>query len=78
MFTVPQAQEKYLLLGGQSGILKVFDIKAQKFCYSLQDNVIGSEITKIIPLSGSQVMVLNADQNMSIYRISTKVNKKSG
>lgn len=59
-------------------MLKVFDIKAQKFCYSIQDNVLGSEITRIISLSGSQVMVLNADQNMNVYKISAKVNKKSG
>eukprot|EP00347_Sterkiella_histriomuscorum_P000004 403377554 len=70
--------EPYLLIGGQTGTLKIFDIKTQKFCFGLLDNCLNSEITKIIPASNNQIFVLNADQNLNVYKIINKTNKKTG
>lgn len=35
-----------------------------------------SEITKILALGNSKIVALNADQNLAIYEIAKKVNKK--
>ncbi|CDW89939.1 transducin beta-like protein 3 [Stylonychia lemnae] len=78
IYMFKSGSEPYILIGGQNGILKIYDIKAQKFCYSLHDNTLKSEITKIISSeNSSKIYVLNADQNFNIYQITNKTKKSS-
>ena len=59
----------HLIIGGDSGALSLFDLKAQASIFRQRDVPLKSEITKILPLASSKFLVLNADQNLGIYEV---------
>jgi U3 small nucleolar RNA-associated protein 13 len=68
------ANRPYLIVGGASGALSIFDINHSRICYSEHGQLVSTnEITKLIPLAKSnRLLALNADQQMTIYNYKSK------
>lgn len=54
----------------------MFDLKAQAFSFRQAEVPLKSEITKILTLSNTTFLVLNADQNLSLIEADKKHTKK--
>ena len=54
----------YVLVGGASGAVSIFDINNNRICFQQKDGFTANEITKIYSFhkSASKILVLNADQ----------------
>lgn len=69
----------YVIVGGASGALSIFDINHNRVCFQ-QSDFSRNELTKIFPLhkSPNQILALNADQQLTLYSIVPNLGKKGG
>ena len=68
----------YLIVGGASGTLSIFDINNNKICYT-QDKFSPNEITKVFSFHKfPKVLALNADQQLTVYAIKALIDGKKG
>lgn len=73
---VNEVNRPYIIVGGKSGQLSVLEINKQKICFRTQTDS-QFEITQLIYLpKKNQILSINSDQNLGVYEISKKNNKK--
>jgi WD40 repeat protein len=68
-FIAGKDDASYLIVGGASGALSVFDINGSKVCFTQKSGFTPNEITKLFPLSKKRLFVLNADQQLAEYNL---------
>jgi hypothetical protein len=74
---VEDKNRPFLITGGLTGGLTIFDINKQRVCYTDSEVVSKHEIVHIIRLEKkNQIVLINADQNMIVYNLIRKINKK--
>jgi WD40 repeat protein len=67
----------FVIVGGASGALSIFDINQSKICYQQKEGFTSNELTKIFAFhkSSGRILVLNSDQQLVTYEL---VNSKKG